>query len=368
MSAAEFIKNNFSKKHFLSGLGMVAGVYMLIFLFLLLNSGKITQEMQDKQASLAVMIEHRNITIDPQQLEKTVQKPIPGTGIHSSKVQPRPGLEQYEDLKKLSNGMVISPVKGLSETTEFGKAPVKRKDGLTAFDAYRRPFDSSLIDAPLISIAVTNLGLSSSATEAAIKELPANVSFILSPYADSLDFWINESRAHGHEVWLTLPMETQKYPLHDPGPHTLLINATVKENKRKLAWSYSQAEGYIGFVTEQEPVFMNAYNDMRPIINELYNRGIGFVDGSSNPPLIPQSIALGMNAPYATIDVWLDTEPKAEEIEKQLKKLEELADDRGFATGVIHAYPVSFEQIQKWLIELEHRGYILAPLSAQTGL
>jgi polysaccharide deacetylase 2 family uncharacterized protein YibQ len=367
----EQIKEQFSFKAFKYSLIAIGSVYLLLFIWVFINADTTRQEKQDRLASITVSIEHSdtpvNLTDKKQPASDTKKAPIPGTD-SPPEIKKRPDIGDYPDLVKMDNGLVAMPVEGLSESSGKGPLPVKRKDGLTVFDAYRRPFDRSYIDAPLISIAIMNLGLSSAATESAIKNMPEEISLILSPYAGSLDFWVSEARSYGHEVWLTLPTETESYPLRDPGPHTLLINATEIENQRKLEWTMSQTEGYVGFVTEYHPNFINAYNDMRPIVGNIYNRGLAFVDGFSEPTLIPQSMALGAGAPYATIDVWIDIEPSKSQITANLKKLEEIARERGMAAGVIHAYPVSYQHIKEWASDLERSGFVLAPLSAQTGM
>src|SRR3546814_2917386 len=55
---------------------------------------------------------------------------------------------------------------------------------------------------PRIAVVLTGLGLSDSATAAAIEELPSAVTLSFSPYARDLERWIALARARGHEVML----------------------------------------------------------------------------------------------------------------------------------------------------------------------
>ncbi|MBU0859838.1 MAG: divergent polysaccharide deacetylase family protein, partial [Alphaproteobacteria bacterium] len=209
-----------------------------------------------------------------------------------------------------------TPLDGLFETTQWGKLPIIRKaDGMTPFQAYRRPFDrNAAATKPIISLAVFDMGLSDSATNAAMRALPPDVSLVLSPYMTTPDLWVVEARSRGHEIWLSLPVQGKDYPLVDPGPQTMLIGDSEKDNLNKLYWTMSRATNYAGFITPPDPTFLKAEQDMRPVLTRIYGRGLGFIDGSMMPPLIPQTMAKSMKAPYGTIDVWVDSPAEKESI------------------------------------------------------
>lgn len=275
---------------------------------------------------------------------------------------------QLSNLKKLSSGMYSAPVDGLYEDAKEGRLPVKRSDGLTPFKAYKKPFAAATNSKPVISIAIMDMGLSAKATESAIQSLPGEVTLIVSPYAASPDMWVNEARTDGHEVWLSLPMESSSYPKSDPGPHTLLVGSAERENIQKLEWTMSRAVGYAGLVASYKPEFMASSNDARPILGEIYKRGIGFIDSSNMPGAIAESSALSMNAPYSNVDVWIDRpEDTKEIIRASLQQLEIIATEHGFAAGIIHPSAISYREIQSWIGTLDDKGFVLAPLSAQTG-
>lgn len=364
--AGNRLQDRFSLKAFGRGLAVAAILYALIALWLFLNTNSAAQTQLEKLASQTVIVEWK---IPAEETVAEIQ-PADDPANPPSVLEEPPPLQQPQPVEPavLESGLAQAPVDGLYETTPFGQAPKIRQDGLTPFNAYRRPFDLQAASQPLISIAITGLGLSDIATESAVRTMPPDVSFILSPYAAAADFWINESRARGHEVWLTLPMESKSYPLHDPGPHTLLIGAPERENQVKMDWLLTRGTGYVGFVTSYQPEFMQAVNDVRPVIGNIYKRGLGFVDGSASPGLTPQTMAAGMKAPYSTVDLWLDAaDASPPAIEESLKRLEAIAHEKGSAVGIINALPVSYQQVLSWAESLPGKGLQLAPLSATTG-
>jgi polysaccharide deacetylase 2 family uncharacterized protein YibQ len=273
---------------------------------------------------------------------------------------------QLSGVKRYANGMYVAPVDGLYEDTAVGRLPVIGKGDLTAFKAYKKPFALSG-NAPVISIAVSDMGLSQKITESAIKSLPPEITLIVSPYADGPDMWASEARSNGHEVWLSLPMETKDYPRADSGPYTMLVGAPERENLQKLDQVMSRAVGYTGLVVGYQPIFMDAQNDVRPILGEIYKRGVGLI-ANGGVGSLPDTMALSMNAPYSSIDVWIDKpENTSTMINASLQQLEVIAREKGFAAGIISPSSVGFRELQVWLETLQAKGIVLAPLSAQTG-
>jgi polysaccharide deacetylase 2 family uncharacterized protein YibQ len=265
-------------------------------------------------------------------------------------------------------GLPPAPVAGLFEETAQGKLPVRR-EGMTAFQAYRRPFDRATTgNRPIISIIVTGMGLSDQATENALHSMPPEVTFALSPYSLTPDMWMNESRARGHEVWMSLPLEPVSYPVRDTGPNTIVIGAPERENLLKLSWLMGRTTGYAGFIAGQETEFVNSAADMKPVISAIYSRGLGFAENAANAGAAAATMAMSMESPYATIDVWLDDTATQESIRAALEELEKKARTQGGASGVIRALPVSYQEVTRWITTLKDKGFVLAPLSAQTRM
>lgn len=267
-----------------------------------------------------------------------------------------------------ADGLPKAPIDGLYEDTSNGRLPIIRvSDKLTPFTAYQRPFTAPVPGKPVVSIVVMNIGMSEAASKAVMSEISPEVSVAVNPYANAPDFWLNESRLTGHEAWMILPVEPDMYPMDDPGPQTLLINAVERQNINKLYWVMSRGSGYAGFVTGSSPAFMKSANDVRPVVNEIYKRGLGFVDGDIHPSTTASSIATGLNAPYAANNIWIDEPATAEHIAASLRQLEVLAQANGSAIGFINSTPMGLKMLQSWVDGLPQKGVVIAPLSAQTN-
>jgi polysaccharide deacetylase 2 family uncharacterized protein YibQ len=260
------------------------------------------------------------------------------------------------------------PIAGLSESTQWGILPVPSKENnLTPFNAYKRPITETELKAKhKISITVSDMGLSQSATEAALRALPPEVSLSFSPYAKSLEIWATETRSRGHETWLNMPMEVQNYPNVDPGPYTLLIGASEKDNLAKLYWTLGRMTNYAGIISPQNATFIKSESDARPILTRIFGRGLGFVDGTIMPSSYIERMANGMSGHLGQVDVWIDDKVSEEIIRDAISQAEKLAIEQGAATIVVKPYPLSFHIIQEWIKTFPEKNMTLVPLSALT--
>jgi len=305
------------------------------------------------------------VPVTPVATEET--KPEPG----AVEEKPAPVIEEVPAAVAANDNaaLAVAPVAGVYEQKDSAVLPViDKKTGLTPFKAYRKSFDRAAVGSkPIIALIVTDVGLSNAASQTVLSAMSSNITLAISPYAATPDMWLNEARKRGHETWLALPTEPIGYPAVDPGPQTLLISAPQNENMMKLNWILSRVPGYAGVISTPDSTFIASPNDMRPVVTDIYNRGLGFVDAAETPAVTARAMALGQKSPYANVDVLVDRELNAEDIKTALARLEDKAKQQGFATGMIRTRALSLGEIQVWQDSLAQKGFVLAPLSAIAG-
>src|SRR5262249_24595814 len=138
-----------------------------------------------------------------------------------------------------------APLIGLTQQGPNGPLPVIAANGMTSAQAYARPF-APRGNKPLLAVIIGGLGFNAAATTQAINELPPEVTLSFVPYASNLQSWIDQARAHGHEVMLELPMEPFDAAADDTGPQTLLAGASAQQNISHLEQLLSLGAGYFG--------------------------------------------------------------------------------------------------------------------------
>lgn len=260
-----------------------------------------------------------------------------------------------------------APIEGLAEKTRDGLTlPITRiSDDLTPFNAYRRPFERDKAK-PAISFVVVDYGLSNAFAQSMLENLPADVSFALSPYATDPGKWASAARAYGHEFWLMLPMQAQGAAETDNGPLALLRNAQNAENLRRLFSVMSAVQGYTGLISGQDHIFAAGTANDKDVMEQIFGRGLGFVESSVGTPPYGFNIAAQYSAPYAQNNFWLDADLNPDAVERALHAAELFALRHGKAIVFLHPYPVIIKKLQEWVEQAPERGIQVAPLSALT--
>ncbi len=231
-------------------------------------------------------------------------------------------------------------------------------DGHTALRSYARaagPADKR----PKVAVLMVGFGLAATDSQAAIDALPGAVTLGFSPYTPDPDPLLAAARAHGHEYLVTLPMESQGYPLNDSGPHALLTGADAAANARNLEWVLSRMQGEIGLTGASDGLLGERFASADALFatarHEMGARGLLYVD--------PRPGAATPGSPSVTLV--LDDPADRNDIDTKLGLLEQHARDTGAALGLaVLLRPVTVERIAAWAHGLDARGIDLVPVSA----
>lgn len=260
---------------------------------------------------------------------------------------------------------IAPPDPALQETLRPGQeAPLPRigPDGRLPMRVYARPFDTARETRPRVGLLLAGIGLSDGDSRAAIEGLPGGVTFAVSAYARLPAPLLELARARGHEFLVSIPMESQGYPLNDSGQRALLTGAAPETNDRNLTWALTRVSGYVGATGAADGLRGERYasfgDGLARIAAELGTRGLLYIDPrpGAEVPAGPAS---------RTVDLVVDDPPARAEIEAKLVQLERLARERGSALGLAGPLrPVTVERLAAWARSLDGRGLALAPVSA----
>ena len=187
------------------------------------------------------------------------------------------------------------------------------------------------------------------------------------PYGRTLQDYVNQARAAGHEVLLQAPMEPMDYPTNDPGPHTLLTSLTINRNLKRLDWLLGRFTGYVGVVNFMGGRFTAAESHLLPILEAMHDRGLMFLDARASSTSVAVNVANKIGLDVAANDRVLDLVASRAAIDARLLELERLAEASGGAIGIGFPYPVTIERLAQWTRAMGDRGFDLVPVSALTG-
>lgn len=356
-----FIQDRVDRNALIQGLGATIVLYIIIFAGLAFTAGGALEKMEMKLASETVQINGGSAAtpvsvaehIPTHQQQQQQHSPATDADAHNTTAQHHtPAATARPFVKGLS--LTPAPINGFYETTHDGPLPIIDSNQQTPFEAYKKPFTPT--GQPLIAIVVRDYGLSGPLSMKVLKDLPAEVSLILSPYADEPEKFQQQARAQGHEIWIDLPAQTEDYPLADPGPQALLSDAGLRQNQDHLNWILSRTSGYAGVAVSIDDSFRNASTLLQKLFGNVFERGLGYFEMNPDAGTSIETMAVVHKAPYARNAVFVE--------QISLKSLESTARQKGFVIGVVSPYPGHIASLKVWMDTLDAKGFTIAPLSA----
>jgi polysaccharide deacetylase 2 family uncharacterized protein YibQ len=246
------------------------------------------------------------------------------------------------------------PNDDLLEDTSDGKIPIIGLDGTRPMDQYARPWSGAR--GTRIAIVVGGLGLSQTGTQRAIRQLPGEVTLAFAASGNSLSRWMQEARRKGHEILLQVPLEPFDYPQNDPGLYTLRTDFNETKNLAELHRAMAQVTNYTGVVNFLGGRFLSDAEALEPVIRDVSNRGLFFLDDGSSAQSLSGTIAGAVEAPHAFADLQLDADLSRDAVLKKLDELERIARRNGTAIGMASAFDQSVDAIREWCEEAGGRG------------
>jgi polysaccharide deacetylase 2 family uncharacterized protein YibQ len=268
--------------------------------------------------------------------------------------------EPGDDTPPDNEGPAATPTQDAAAADDLSSADQE----IPAWRRYAAPFDTSDTRAR-IAVVVTGLGLSDTATEAAIRTLPAAVSLSFTPYAKNLESWVTLARSNGHEVLLDLPMEPTTFPNDDPGPRALITSLSTQENQERLDWILDQADSYVGLAGYMGSRFSASEEQLRPVFQALKDRGLLYLDNRPADGYVAARLARKMGLVHAVNNRRIDDRQASRlTVDARLAQIERVALTERVAVAMARPFPVTLERLAAWLAELEESGFVLAPLTA----
>jgi uncharacterized protein len=259
-----------------------------------------------------------------------------------------------------------APQAKVTEASSYGSLPRIAKSGEKPSRVYERSTSLNVIhsDSPKIALLLGGMGLNEKLTQRAIKDLPADITLAFAPYGSNLQEQVNRARHEGHEVFLQMPLEPIGFPATNPGPKTLAGDSSDAENIDAMRWHMSRFSGYAGVVNYMGSRFLAMPKSIKPMLAELKQRGLLFLEDGSMALSATETAAKGLGMPIKRAQVVIDADPNPQAIIAQLTLLEEQATGTGLAVGTGTGLEVTINTVREWAKAAAERGIILIPITA----
>jgi uncharacterized protein len=256
-----------------------------------------------------------------------------------------------------------APDPALIQTTSSGPLPTIAADGRLPRDVYARPHDRRDERARLV-IIVSGIGLSRSASEAAIERLPGAVVLAIDTHASRPDDWARAARRSGHEILASIPLERAGLPYNDDGPRALRVGVSADENAQRLNSVLGSLTGYVGVLAVGGTLFGQDVASLQSVLDGLQSRGLLLVDATGNRETPHIRISAPLGPPPIRVDLSIEDSLGAASIDRQLANLETIARERSVGIALARPYPKTLERLRAWISALDERRFVLTPVSA----
>jgi polysaccharide deacetylase 2 family uncharacterized protein YibQ len=212
-----------------------------------------------------------------------------------------------------------------------------------------------------IAIVIDDLGIDTRRTTEIMQlQSPMTLSFMT--YANDLDSQTKHAKRLGHELMMHVPMEPLDSNIN-PGPGALKTSMSDEELKWQIEDVLNTFDGFVGINNHMGSKLTSDTRAMDIVMDELKKRGLLFIDSRTTASSVGYKEAAKKKIPYAVRHVFLDPMPGEAILKRQLKKLEYVASQRGYAIGIGHPRDATIKALQEWLPTLDEKRITLVPVS-----
>lgn len=213
---------------------------------------------------------------------------------------------------------------------------------------------------PLIAIVIDDMGVSYRRTaNISSLEYPLTSSFLT--YVNNLDKQIAAAQKSGHEIMAHLPMEPQASL--NVSPDVLTVKMDSEQVTHGLREMLDKFDGIKGVNNHMGSKFTEDEERMNVVMKELSARNLFFLDSKTTSKSVGEKTASQNNVKYVSRNVFLDNRDKFDYVMRQLRQVEKIARQKGYAIAIGHPKAQTYNALKVWLPTVKSRGLKLVPLS-----
>jgi polysaccharide deacetylase 2 family uncharacterized protein YibQ len=259
-----------------------------------------------------------------------------------------------------------APDSRLVEKSNYGLLPRIGADGTRPFQVYSRAIGSDpamRAGAPRVALVVGGLDSHMESPESAIAKLPGAVTLAFAPTGATVEQQASQAREAGHETVLQARLQGSSKTTGDLEARATGTPVSEREKLDSLLWQMGRFTGYVAVVTDLGDKSLADRQTPSPILEEIAHRGLGYLDNDASSLSVTNELAASA-LPTAHADIVIDANAAPDAVDAALKRLIELARQRGSAIGLASVSPAGIARLERWTNGLDSKGVALVPLSA----
>ena len=215
--------------------------------------------------------------------------------------------------------------------------------------------------APRIAIIIDDLGYQLAAGHRTVA-LPGPVACAILPGTPGAATLARAAWENGKEVLLHLPLQSVDHDgAAEPG------SITLDTTREAFADTFSRAMASVPFAVgvngHRGSLLTRHPGHMGWLMEEILRAGgLYFVDSYTTHRSVALQVASERGVPAIKRDVFLDSDPAPEMVEREFERLKALARERGLAVAIGHPYPATLAFLERAIPGLVEEGIELVPL------
>jgi len=216
---------------------------------------------------------------------------------------------------------------------------------------------------PRIALIIDDLGNWRSAGVRAVS-LPGPVACAVLPHTPFAALIAERAYVAGKEVMLHLPLAPIQHEVIAAAAGTIYIDTTRTQLARIFTLDINSIPHVVGVNNHMGSLLTQHPGHMAWLMTEMRERGgLFFVDSVTSQASIALKIATEKGIPATRRDIFLDNVPTEAAIDREFRRLKQLARRNGIAVGIGHPYPATLTYLERTLPGLAEEGIQLISVS-----
>lgn len=207
---------------------------------------------------------------------------------------------------------------------------------------------------PVVALIIDDMGYDKQIAEK-FMTLDVPLTFSMLPEGTFNTTITTAARKKGIEIMLHLPMEPNEYPRINPGPGALLTSMSPDQLIAQLNTNLTRVPYLKGVNNHMGSKMTTSSEQMRQVFSILKKNNLFFIDSRTTKETICRSSAELLQIPFGERDIFLDHLQDKAFIEKQVRQLIKRAHRQGFAIGIAHPHPITYDVLKASLPELKEK-------------
>jgi len=246
--------------------------------------------------------------------------------------------------RSISTHLLVG-VKGKApEPPEGSERPVKDKRPKTSALPLAG-ISKGVAERSKVAIIIDDMGYNTKALNY-VSEIKVPLTLAVLPQLPFSQRVAQEGHIMGHEIILHLPLEPEE-EIECLGPGAILLEAGPEKIENILDKNLRTVPHCRGLNNHAGSRFTKDTQKMKVLLEAMKKRDLFFVDSLVTPESCGFSLAIELDVPTASRDIFLDNIKEEEYILNQLKELIVISHRTGKAIGIGHPSPITLQVLKK---------------------